>query len=143
MLSTAIGILPCGMQQYIALEQRAKFCLLTRQDKASIVHTITAQVSRPFLSARTDRWPQEGEVAAVVGAENFLRIELGIAALGLDLRGLDRSGARFQFPLIDPKVDTTLLHREPDAVAAADEAEGAAGRRIRGHMQHYGPERGA
>src|SRR5262249_677508 len=113
--------------------------LLTRQDKASIVHTITAQVSRPFLSARTDRWPQEGEVAAVVGAENFLRIELGIAALGLDLRGLDRSGARFQFPLIGQKVDTTLLHRKADAVATADEAEGAAGRRIRGHVQHYGP----
>src|SRR5262249_34448274 len=117
--------------------------LLTRRDKAGIVHTITPHVSRPFLSARTDRWPQESEVAAVVGAENFLRIELGIAALGLHLRGLDRRGARFQFDLFDQEVDTTFLHRKADAVAAADEAEGAAGRRIRGHMQYYRPERGA
>jgi hypothetical protein len=30
MLSTAIGVLPCGMQQYIELEQRVKFRQLRR-----------------------------------------------------------------------------------------------------------------
>src|SRR6516165_3558912 len=144
MLSTAIAILPCVMQQYNGLEQRVEFgqtrrCLRDETGR----HSPCERSACKFPSASTDRRPQEGKVAAVVGAENFLRIELGIAALGFDLRGLDRRGARFQFDLFDQEVDTTFLYRKADAVAAADEAEGAAGRRIRGHMQHYGPERGA
>src|SRR5260370_40369777 len=98
---------------------------------------------RSTLFPYTTLFRSEGEVAAVVGAENFLRIELGIAALRLHLRGLDRRGAPLQFDLFDQEVDTTFLHRKADTVAAADEAEGAAGRRIRGHMQYYRPERGA
>src|SRR5260370_23357635 len=48
---------------------------------------------RSTLFPYTTLFRSEGEVAAVVGAENFLRIELGIAALRLHLRGLDRRGA--------------------------------------------------
>src|SRR6516165_4148152 len=109
MLSTAIGVLPCGRQQYSGLEQRMKFRQLRRCSCDEIrpdspYHHFACKPTIP--SAPTDRWPQEGEVAAVVGAENFLRIELGITALGLHLRGLDRSGARFQFDLFNQKVDT-------------------------------------
>src|SRR6516162_2948367 len=106
MLSTAIAILPCGRQQYNGLEQRVKFCQTRRclRDETGPTWSLHRSACK-FPSAGTDRRPQEGEVAAVVGAENFLRIELGIAALGLDLRGLGRRGARFQFPLFDQKVD--------------------------------------
>src|SRR5262249_21074410 len=68
---------------------------------------------------------QEGEVAALVGAENLLRIELGIATLGLHLRRLHRGGACFQFRRFDEKIDAPFLHRKTNAVAAADEAERA------------------
>src|ERR1700737_747561 len=61
--------------------------------------------------------PQEGEVAALIGAQNLLRVQLGIAALGLRLRRLRHGRALFQFGLPDQEIDTALLHRQPDALA--------------------------
>src|SRR5439155_1928886 len=62
--------------------------------------------------------PQECEVAALVGAKNFLRVEFGIATRRFLRRGLLRGGALVQFGDVDQKVDPALLHRQPDAVAA-------------------------
>src|SRR4029077_3804220 len=77
------------------------------------------------VSLRSCGGPQEGEVATLIGAEDFLGIELGIAALGLHFYGFARGGARFELRLVDEEIDATFLHREADAVAAADQPERA------------------
>ena len=64
-----------------------------------------------------------GGVAAFIGAQNFLRIELGIAARGLLARKRRTSGAPLELDLIDQKLDAARLHREADAIAIAHEAE--------------------
>src|SRR5207248_2122853 len=72
---------------------------LDRSPKLAIIAlwAMSNNFSFPSTRGRT----QEPEVAAFVGAENFLRIELGIAAVGFDLRGLRRGGAGLQLSLFD------------------------------------------
>src|SRR5262249_10563485 len=95
---------------------------------------------RPMIPLPACGRAQEGEVAPLIRAQNFLRIELGVATLGLDLRGLCCGGPRLQLSLLDHDLDAAFLDREADAVAAAHEAERATGGRIRRDVQHDGAE---
>src|SRR5262245_37976266 len=84
--------------------------------------------------------PQEGKIAAFVRPEYLLAEEPGVAALGLDARRFQRGGTLLKLGLLDQEVDTPLLDREAYAVAGANEAERAAGGRVRRDMQHNGAE---
>src|SRR5665811_2155824 len=70
---------------------------------------------------------QEREVAALIGAKNFLGIKPGIAALRLISRRLGGGGAALEFRIIDHEIDAAVLDRKPDAVAVAHQAERATG----------------
>ena len=69
---------------------------------------------------------QKLEIATLVGTENLLSEELGIAALR-NLRRVRRDACAFlQFGVVEQKFDAPPLHRKPDAVAIVHEAERAA-----------------
>src|SRR5436190_23716205 len=74
---------------------------------------------RHLIALPNDRRPQKREIAALVGAENLLRIEPGIAALGFLWGQWCRGGAPLQFGLVDQQIDPPLLHRQADAIAVA------------------------
>src|SRR5215510_16332364 len=142
MLSTAIGCssltAPSGIRHARCLTRASsKQRLHSRRWIAGSSPAMTAnrQRRRPMISLPTCGRAQEGEVAAFIRAQDFLRIELGITALRLDLRGLCRGGTRLQLSLFDYELDAAFLDREPDAVAAAHESERTAGGRIRRDMQ--------
>ena len=86
---------------------------------------------------------QKLEIAPLVSAEDLFGEKLGVAAIGD--RGLRRCGgcALFQLGLIDQKLDAARLDREPDAVAAANKTERAAGGGVGRDVQHDGAEGGA
>lgn len=65
---------------------------------------------------------QKCKIAALVGAKNFLGIELVIASRWRFHRPLQFAGAAAHFRNIDNDVDATLLDRESDTVAVAHES---------------------
>src|SRR5262245_45392200 len=118
--------------------------ILTRwSDAGTEGTTALSSANGPGSSFRRAGRPQEREIAAVVSTENFPCVELRIAALGLRLRRRHGGGPPLQFRLFHQEIDTLLLHREPDAVAVAHEAQRSAGRGVRRDMEHDGAEGGA
>src|SRR5262249_21769993 len=87
--------------------------------------------------------PQEFEVAALVGAQDLLRIELGIAARGLLARKRCTGSALLELGLVDQELDAARLHRQANAVAVAHQAERPARGSVGCHVQHDGAERSA
>src|SRR5262249_56627071 len=101
-LARSGGLMPCGNWSAIEAQADMRSCRVATWSGtwlptlAALAQTAsntlaarvcdTIELSRP--SPRRGRRPQKGEIAAVVGAENLPRIELGIAALGRDLRRL-------------------------------------------------------
>src|SRR5262249_29142894 len=67
--------------------------------------------------------PQKTEIAALVGAENLLGEELGIAALRNLRRVRGHTRAPLQLGVVEQKLDAPPLYRQPDAVAVAHEPE--------------------
>src|SRR5262249_41420429 len=67
--------------------------------------------------------PQKPKIAALVGAENLLGEEFGIAALRNLRRVRGHPRALLQLGLVEQKLDAPPLHRSPDAVAAAHQPE--------------------
>src|SRR5262245_56619099 len=132
MLSTAIGSLPCAVSKLPrASRARDPPCGYLRDEMA------------PVWSPGSSLWPQERKIAAVIGAENLLRIELGVAALGPLLRGLHGGGPLLELGVLHPEIDTPLLHREPDAVTVSHQSERATLSGVGRHVQHDGTEGGA
>src|SRR5579885_588921 len=86
------------------------------------------------------RLAQEIEVTALIGAENLVAVEAGIAARRARR---DRRLALCQRGGIDEEVEAALADAEANPVAVADEAERAAARGVGRHMEDDGAIGGA
>src|SRR5471032_3451993 len=98
---------------------------------------LTASPAQPLARCGSRlTWLQEREIAALIGAEDFLGIKPGIAERGFFRRRLGGGGAALEFRIVDGEVDAAALDRKPDAVAVAHQAARAAGGAVRRHVQH-------
>src|SRR5689334_1521962 len=74
-----------------------------------------------------------------MGLLDVVEIEPLVAAGGFGRRGEGGPPAG-QLALVDEEVELAAVDAELDAVAAADEAQGASGRRLGAHVEDHGAE---
>src|ERR1700730_15888755 len=84
---------------------------------------VRAYLSQHRPASRTQLRAQKSEIAALVGAEDLLRVQLGIAALRLGLHPGSFSSATRELALLHHEIDAPLLDREPNAVAIAHQGK--------------------
>src|SRR5262245_33879033 len=114
MLSTAIGLPPC---RALPRETRQREKLRPRPATYAMAAARYRDVVSPCTTAPGSarparRRPQEGKVAAVIGAEDFPHIEPGIAAPRRRGGRAARGGATLQFGLLDQEIDAPRSDRE-------------------------------
>ena len=70
---------------------------------------------------------QEGKIAPLVGAEDLLRVKLGVAALRRFGARLSGGGAALEFGFVHGELNAASLHGQADAIAVAHEPKRPAG----------------
>src|SRR5260221_8679402 len=89
------------------------------------------------------RFAQEVEIAALLGLEHVVHVQLGVAARRHAHRRAPRGSSLLQLIRGHQQIDRATLYRDADAIAVAHQREPPAGCGFWRDVQHAGPVSGA